>query len=286
MNEALDSRPNIIDDYDWPNATEMNQDTAEPYKAQLAATTTMIEEGQATTKKVFNPEHPGPSIDKAIQNQFHEAPFGLLLYDEIYGTFCQGIQPHVFLRLMGEPEDIQAKNEWANDELYDQMRWRVPATTLQWAAQTIFLTELATVSPVSDPFNQSQGQATVPVLLNRANIDEWTTIPLPTKQKLQQATNRDHGLNYILVAMKSNLPIKKDDLNEKAWFTEWKGNRLEEEGGIIYHYKAPKRSRLLQFRTRAVPRAFIDTILMACHTSPMSGHTNRTKTYCRVATRY
>jgi hypothetical protein len=50
VNEALCSPPNIIDDYDWPNATEMNQDTAESYRARLAATTTMPEEGQYSTQ--------------------------------------------------------------------------------------------------------------------------------------------------------------------------------------------------------------------------------------------
>jgi hypothetical protein len=74
MNNALGSRPNIIDDYDWPNTTEMNQDTAEPYRARLATTTTMLEEGQTMTKRVFDPEHPGPSINDATHNQFHEAP--------------------------------------------------------------------------------------------------------------------------------------------------------------------------------------------------------------------
>jgi hypothetical protein len=286
MNEALDSRPDIIDDYDWPNATEMNPDTAEQYNVRLSATTTMFEEGQTLTKRVFDPEHPGPSIDNATQNQFHEAPFGALLYDEIYGTFCQGIRPHEFLRLMGEPDDIQAENEWTNDEFYDRMKWRVPTTTLQGAAQTIFLTELATVGPVKDLFSQPRGQANLPVLLNRANINKWTTIPLPTKHKWQQATNQDHDLKHIMEAIKSNNPVKKDELNEKAWFTEWKGNHLEEEGGLIYHYEAPKRSRLRQLRTRVVPTAFITTILTACHTSPISGHTDKTKTYYRVATRY
>jgi hypothetical protein len=199
MNEALGSRPNIIDDYDWPNATEMNQDTAEPYRARLVATTTMLKEGHTMTKQVFDPEHPGPSINDATHNQFHIAPLGVLLYVEIYDTFCRGIRPDEFLRLMGEPGDIQADNEWTNDELYDRLKWRVPTTTLQWAAQTIFLTELATVGPVNDPFSQSRGQANVPVLLNRADINEWTTIHLPTRQKSQQAMNQDHDLKYIII---------------------------------------------------------------------------------------
>jgi hypothetical protein len=48
MNEAIDSRPDIIDNYNWPNPTEMHQDTKEPYRAQMAATTTVLEEGQTT----------------------------------------------------------------------------------------------------------------------------------------------------------------------------------------------------------------------------------------------
>jgi hypothetical protein len=193
INEGLDSRPGIIDDYHPPNVT--NHDPVEPNRAWLAATTTMLEEGQTTTKGVFDPDHPGPSIKDATQNHFHEAPFGVLLNDEVDGTFCQGIRQHEFLRLMGEPNDIQAENDWTKDELYDRMKWRVTATTLQWAAQTIFLTKLATVGPVNNPFGPSSEQANIQVLLNRVNINEWTTIPLPTKPKWQQVTLQDHDSN-------------------------------------------------------------------------------------------
>jgi hypothetical protein len=279
INESLDSRPNIIDNYDWPNATTVNHEMVEPNRARLATTTAMVEEGQNTTKRVFDPGHPGPSIDEATQNHFHESPFGVLLNNEVYSTFCQGIRQQEFLRLMGEPNNIQADNDWTNNKLYDRMKQRVPATTLQWAAQTIFLTKLATVGPVTDPFSPSREPTNIQVLLNRVNINEWMTIPLPTKPNWQQATIQDHDLKGIVTAMQSNTNIKKNGLNETAWFMEWKGNRLKEEDGLIYHYEAPKQSRLRQLRTRAVPTSFILTILMACHTSPMSGHTNRTKMY-------
>jgi hypothetical protein len=79
--------------------------------------------------------------------------------------------------------------------------------------------------------------------------------------------------------------LNKDNLIEKAWFKEWTGQRLEFKDGIIYHYQAKKRTRLQQIQTRAVPTAFGPTILAACHTSPMLGHTDKTKTYA-TATRY
>ncbi len=111
LKEVLDSRPDIIDDYDWPKATTNTHAKRTLYQARPVATTVITENEQPTKKTVFDPEHPGPSIEAAASNHFHEAPFGVLLHDEVYGTFCRGIRPHEFLRLMGEPDNIHLENE-------------------------------------------------------------------------------------------------------------------------------------------------------------------------------
>jgi hypothetical protein len=183
ISEGLDTRPDIIDDYDWPRANEQRQAAAEAYQARPAASVTLLKDSTTTERPVFDPDHPGPDINGAVANQFQSAPFGILLNDEIYGSFCQGIRPHEFLQLMGKPTNLHIVNEWTDDELYNRMTWRTPTTTIQWATQTILLSEHATTGPINATNNQSADTARLPVLMNRANINEWTTLPLPTVQQ-------------------------------------------------------------------------------------------------------
>jgi hypothetical protein len=159
ISEGLDTRPDIIDDYDWPRANEKRQAAAEAYQARPAASVTLLEDSTTTERPVFDPDHPGPGINRAVTNQFQSAPFGILLNDKVYGSFCRGIRPHEFLRLMGEPTNLHIVNEWTDDKLYDRMTWRTPTTTIQWATQTILLSEHATTGPINATNNQSADTA-------------------------------------------------------------------------------------------------------------------------------
>jgi hypothetical protein len=155
ISEGLDTRPGIIDDYDWPRAHGQKQAAAEAYQARPAALVALLEDSTTTERPVFDPNHPGPDINRAVGNQSQSAPFGTLLKDEVFGSFCRGIRPHEFLRLMGKPVNLHIDNEWMYDELYNRMTWRTPTTTIQWATQTILLSEQATIGPVKEPDNQS-----------------------------------------------------------------------------------------------------------------------------------
>jgi hypothetical protein len=178
---------------------------------------------QAITWKAFDPAHPAPDINTVTHNHFHTAPFGVLLNDEVCRLFCKGIQPHKFLRLMGEPSNLHLDKKWTDDQLYDRMKWRVPTTTLRWATQTLFLSDHDTIGPMPDSINTTVSLDKIPVLLNRANIIERTTLPLPTNHQWQQAVTQDHDLKRIAEALNNNTPLKKDSLIEKSWFKEWTG---------------------------------------------------------------
>jgi hypothetical protein len=66
---------------------------------------------------------------------------------------------------------------------------------------------------------------------------------------------------------------------EKAYFEEWKQERLVVDDGIVYWYKVRNRASIRQLRTRVVPPPLRRTIIMACHASPMpDGHSGVTRT--------
>jgi hypothetical protein len=68
--------------------------------------------------------------------------------------------------------------------------------------------------------------------MNRANINKWTTLPLPTIQQWQVAVTHDHDLKQVAKALKTQTPLVKHKLLEK----EWQANQLKEENGLVYHY--------------------------------------------------
>jgi hypothetical protein len=83
ISEGLDMKANIFDNYNWPNATAKIQQEVSPYEAKHIAKVSLYKDSQAITQKAFNREHPAPNINTATHNHFHEAPFGVLLNDEV-----------------------------------------------------------------------------------------------------------------------------------------------------------------------------------------------------------
>jgi hypothetical protein len=55
-------------------------------------------------------------------------------------------------------------------------------TTMQGVLQRVFLSPHATIGPVNELDEQPAHQDQLPILSNQANINEWTTLPYPTKQ--------------------------------------------------------------------------------------------------------
>jgi hypothetical protein len=114
------------------------------------------------------------------------------------------------------------------------------------------------------------------VVLNQA-----TTIPLPTDKDWRQAVAKDHDLSRIVQALQDGPlnSLTKAELVEKAYFEEWKQERLVVDDGIAYRYEVRNRASIRQLRTRVVPPPLRRTIIVACHASPMAGHSGVT---CRM----
>jgi hypothetical protein len=120
-------------------------------------------------------------------------------------------------------------------------------------------------------------------------LNQTTTIPLPTDEDWRQAVAKDHNLSRIVQALKDGplTSLTKAELVEKAYFEEWKQERLVVDDGIVCRYKVCNRASFQQLHTCVVPPPLRRTIIIvACHASPMAGHSGVIRTMYRVITRF
>ena len=81
-----------------------------------------------------------------------------------------------------------------------------------------------------------------------------TGLPLPSKEKWQQASAQDHNINLIVQHLKNpSLEVEKKDLRNKTYLTKLNKNRLLQEDGILHRYEHSKLTSLRQLRTTVVP---------------------------------
>ena len=59
--------------------------------------------------------------------------------------------------------------------------------------------------------------------------------------------------------------------------------QLDADDGIVYFYEAPKSAGARQLRLKVAPKTLRHAIMVACHSSPFSGHSGLMRTYARVA---
>jgi hypothetical protein len=118
-------------------------------------------------------------------------------------------------------------------------------------------------------------------------LDLALVLPLPTAEQWKDATSNDPDLRLILDAAVANAPpLQKSKLKEKGYFDAWKNGQLEVEDGMVFHYEEPFRARRHQLRTKVVPPSLRRTVDVACHVSPMAGHSGIQRTQYRLATQF
>jgi hypothetical protein len=132
------------------------------------------------------------------------------------------------------------------------------------------------------------GMTMVSALQAAVVLNQATTIPLPSDEDWRQATENDHDLSKLVQALQAGPlgSLTKTELVEKAYFDEWKQERLVVEDGIIYQYEVRNRGSIRQLRTRVVPPTLRQTVIVACHASPMAGHSGVHRTMYQVITRF
>jgi hypothetical protein len=238
---------------------------------------------------VYDPSGPAPSIAdvKPTQEDFFDGPFGIWLpHDDQQSDTCRPILPHEIPLLLGLSDTkthqlLQAPWPTALHRLRAVPGHEGLAAlfdSLSGAEQQATMKE---VQPYAGPTMISAMQAAV--VLNQA-----TTIPLPTDEDWRQAVAADHDLSRIAQALQDGPlnSLTKAELVEKAYFEEWKQERLVVDDGIVYRYEVRNRASIRQLRTRVVPPPLRRTIIVACHASPMAGHSGVTRTMYRVITRF
>ena len=132
------------------------------------------------------------------------------------------------------------------------------------------------------------GMTTIPALQVAVVLNQATTIPLPTAEDWRQAINEDHDLSRIVQTITAGPlgSLTKAELVEKAYFNEWKQERLIVEDGIVYRYEVRNWASIRQLRTRVVPPTLRRAVIVACLASPMTGHSGVHRTMYRVITRF
>ena len=61
---------------------------------------------------------------------------------------------------------------------------------------------------------------------------------------------------------------------------------MELDNGLISYYDNPRTARVRQLILRVVPVNFILVMMLACHASPLAGHSHEQRTLCRILSRF
>ena len=117
-------------------------------------------------------------------------------------------------------------------------------------------------------------------------INRWTTLPLPTTETWQNATDQDPDLRLLKDSIANTSTPPRARFTNKTYHTELMQGRIILEDGILYQLEQPKASRIRQLQRKIVPGTLRPTILAAYHATPLAGHTGLYKTYWRIAARF
>ena len=129
------------------------------------------------------------------------------------------------------------------------------------------------------PVNMHQGQTATPVMVHAGQINETTTLCLPTEEYWRQATLEGHGLGYInnILSGMQETPIEPKELRNKGYIKPFQQESMEFNNGFILYYDNPRTVGLSQLRLRVVPFKFIRVVMSECHVYPLAGHSHDQK---------
>ena len=201
---------------------------------------------------VYESSSPAPSIAHVniAQEDFFDAPFGIWLpQDDQQRDTCRPVLRHEIPLLLGlsgtkTHQLLQAPWPIALQGLRAVPGHEGLAAVLDSLCGAEHQGTMQKVQPYA-------GMTTVSALQAAVVLNPTTTIPLPTDEDWRQAIQDDHDLSRIVQAIKDG-PIgslTKAELVEKAYFEEWKQERLMVEDGIVYRYKVRNQASIRQLRT-------------------------------------
>ena len=277
---------------DWP--------TDEPtVKAGVA----FFSSTEQTTHKteIFNSEGPAPTIQPARGKPSDQA-FDILCGDD--RSQVRTVSWAEVLSLYGiPPEGIQRLAFGPHNELQDNIAAAAPKELIQSCFDALYyyeatqpalprawmVTTRASAQPKEGEVPEYESLETafpLPEELTTADINLFTTYPLPSLEDWQRTTRNDPDLRRVARILQGKENLTPYLWENQAYYDELKHHRLEWENGCLYRYEVSKRVSMQQIRVRVVPRELRDVILAACHASPFSGHSSEQKTLWRCQTHY
>jgi hypothetical protein len=302
LDDILDDSDGIFEDC-FRYHENTTQDTRKPENTHGARTKTTLHvqlrpnDPTATqTVQIFNAEHPGPNLT-GKRHAIGDKAFAIEATDGITRQKARPIRNHELLAAMGYDTDTtkaltNTDHEWR--QVFDRLADTAPRHTWEPLFATLFLTETQLAEERVEALWTEREEQTprahdeldrTRTLVARV-INRWTTLPVPTETTWQTATQHDHDLRIVLLALQTDTDLEKATLIKKQYHTEWKEGRLEHENGIVYQLEVPKATKIRQLRRKIVPTTLQATILAAYHATPLAGHTGVYKTYWRIAARY
>jgi hypothetical protein len=243
---------------------------------------------------IFKADHPGPSLIRK-QHLSDEKAFAIEATDGITRQKARPIQNHELLAAMGFANRDLTSKEHNWKQVFKRLTDTVPRHTWEPLFASLFITETQLAEEAVEELwakDENQPEPTKNDAIDRTRtlmarvINRWTTLPVPTEDVWQVATQKDGDLKLVAEALKDETELDRAKLGKKQYHTEWKEGRLEYENGIIYQLEVPKATKIRQLRRRIVPTTLRATILAAYHATPLAGHTGVYKTYWRIAARY
>lgn len=63
----------------------------------------------------------------------------------------------------------------------------------------------------------------------------------------------------------------------KSYFKQWTEGKLEVSDDMLYQWEEPRATKIRQLQRRVVPKGLRRTIIIAYHSTPLSGYLGRYK---------
>ena len=272
-------------------------DTSTPPKATVAFFSNT--EQSVHREKIFDPDGPAPAIALTP----HETPDHA--FDILCGNKLQEVRTVTWAEVLAlyglSPAEIQRLSFGPHSELQNNIASATPKEIIQACFDALYHREvtqpawapvwLATTQRQNEDNNDTttrDGDTSQPLPpeLTTADINMFTTYPLPSLADWQKATESHKDLSRVCRILGGQEELTPNLWDDPTYYEELKHKRLEVEDKCLFRYEVSKRVSMQQIRVRVVPESLRDVIMAACHASPFSGHTSEQKTLWRCQTHY
>ncbi len=227
----------------------------------------------------YSRQSPGPSLERPDPGGFFGGLFGVWIGGEqVSRRCCRSIRDHEVWRAIGL---AQRRTEVMLQANVDHTRTRARTTPGKHGLAALLTAmrqaEIRAAAEYDDPDR---------ILAFVGEVNELTTVPLPTEERWREETANDPDLATIATALTTGEELDEVAIMEKRYLEPFGKGQLSLEDGVIYFYDVPKTARIRQMRVRVTPPKLRRVAIVACHASPMGGHSGVTRTYYRVAARF